>query len=62
MTEESFVRSSSGTGVVNTDIIEYQKARARKKQDKYIKGLEQRIEKLESAMLRLENTVKEITK
>jgi hypothetical protein len=60
--EESFVRSSSGTGVVSTDIVEYQKARARKKQDKYIKGLEQRIEKLESAMLRLENTVKEITK
>ena len=60
--EESFVRSSSGTGVVSTDIVEYQKARARKKQDKYIKGLEQRIEKLESAMLRLENTVREITK
>jgi len=60
--EESFARSSGGSGVVNTDIVEYQKARARKKQDKYIKGLEQRIEKLESAMLRLENTVKEITK
>jgi hypothetical protein len=62
MINETFVRSESGSGVVNADVVSYQKARARKKQDKYIKGLEQRIEKLESAMLRLENTVNEITK
>lgn len=59
---ETFVKSESGAGVVNTDISAYHKAIAKREQTKYIKSLEQRIEKLESAMILLENTVKEISK
>lgn len=62
MSNETFVKSDSGAGVVNTDILAFKQAMAKKKRDKYIKGLEQRIEKLESAMSLLENTVKEIKK
>lgn len=62
MITETFVKSSSGAGVVNTDVSAYQEAIAKREQAKYIKGLEQRIIKLESAMIFLENTVKEITK
>ena len=59
---ESFCRSSSGSGVGNADFDAYRRTITKRKEDKYIEGLKQRIEKLESAMSRLENTVKEITK
>jgi len=59
---ETFIKSDSGAGVVNTDISAYQKAIAKREQAKYLKSLEQRIEKLESAMALLENTLKEISK
>lgn len=49
-------------GLVNKDVSAYRSAVAKKNQDKYIKGLESRICKLESAMTLLQNTVKEITK
>ena len=62
MGTETFIRSEGGVGVVNTDIAEYQKAIARREQAKYIKSLEQRIVKLESAMALLEQTFEEITK
>jgi hypothetical protein len=62
VSNETFVKSDSGAGVVNTDILTFKQAMAKKKRDKYIKGLEQRIEKLESAMSLLQNTVKEIKK
>lgn len=62
MESETYIRSSTGSGIVNTDAIGYDRALARRKQAKYIKGLEHRIEKLESALLLLQNTVKEITK
>jgi len=62
MSLETFVKSDSGVGVVNTDVQAYKKAMARKEQAKYIKSLEQRIKKLESAMTLLENTVREISK
>ncbi len=61
MRTDALVRTSSG-GVINTDREAYHQAIAKRKQDKYIKGLEQRITKLESALSLLENTVKEITK
>ena len=56
------MRSKTGAGVVNSDISAYNDAVLKRKQDKYIKGLEQRIIKLESALSLLENTVKEMTK
>ena len=55
-------RSESGAGLVNTDVSGYRNAIANKKRDKYIKGLEQRILKLESAQAILEKTIKEISK
>jgi len=60
--DNSLVRSENGIGIVNTDVKAYRDAVAVKKRDKYIKGLEQRITKLESAMNLLQKTVKEITK
>lgn len=60
--QSSLSRNNSGVGLVNGDISAYNDALVRKKQDKYIKGLEQRIFKLESAMDLLQKTVKEITK
>lgn len=62
MRTDSLVRSKSGSGIVNTDKEAYYQAIAKRKQDKYIKGLEMRISKLESAMELLETTVKEIIK
>jgi len=58
----TFVKSEDGVGVINTDQNGYRQAVARKKQDKYIKGLEARIAKLESSMKLLQNTIKEIAK
>lgn len=58
----NLVRSSNGSGLVNTDKEAYIQAKAKRKQDKYIRGLEMRISKLESAMELLESTVKEIIK
>ena len=62
MPRSGYIRSKSGAGIVNSDISAYNNAVLKRKQDKYIKGLEQRITKLESALSLLENTVKEITK
>jgi hypothetical protein len=62
MEQHTFTRSQSGTGLVNSDVSAYRQAIAKKKQNKYIKGLEARIEKLESAMILLEQTVKEMSK
>jgi|DEB0MinimDraft_12_1074336.scaffolds.fasta_scaffold199462_2 hypothetical protein len=62
MSASSYIRSKTGAGVVNSDISAYNDAVLKRKQDKYIKGLEQRIIKLESALSLLENTVKEMTK
>ena len=62
MENHTFVKSSGGAGVVNTDISAYHEALAKKERDKYIKGLEQRIEKLETAMNLLQKTVKEIAR
>lgn len=59
---EGLSRSISGAGIVNTDRQAYHQAMAKRNQDKYIKSLEARISKLESAMELLETTVKEITK
>ena len=59
---ETFVKSDSGVGVINTDASAYHKAIAKREQAKYLRSLEQRMEKLESAMTLLENTVKEISK
>lgn len=61
MRTDALVRTSSG-GVINTDREAYHQAIAKRKQDKYIKSLEARIVKLESAMELLETTVKEIIK
>jgi hypothetical protein len=58
---EALSRSNSGSGVVSTDRAAYHQAIAKREQDKYIRGLEQRLCKLESAMTLLEKTVKEIT-
>jgi hypothetical protein len=52
----------AGSGIINTDREAYQQAVAKRKQDKYIKDMEMRISKLESALQLLETTVKEITK
>lgn len=62
MIDNNFSQSKGGVGIVNTDIKAYRIAVAKRKQDKYIKGLEQRIVKLESAMELLQKTVEEITK
>ncbi len=62
MENSAYTASNSGAGVINTDTSAYKAALAKRKQDKYIKGLEQKICKLESAMVLLEKTVKEITK
>ena len=59
--QHEYTRNSTG-GLVNRDASAYKNALAKKNQDKYIKGLESRICKLESAMTLLQNTVKEITK
>ncbi len=62
ITRASLIRNNSGIGAVSEDVSGYNDALIRKKRDKYIQGLEQRIVKLESAMNLLEKTVKEITK
>jgi hypothetical protein len=62
MKQHTFTRSQSGTGLVNSDASAYRQAVSKKKQNKYIKGLEARIEKLENAMILLEQTVKEMSK
>ncbi len=49
MRTDALVRTSSG-GVINTDREAYHQAIAKRKQDKYIKSLEARIVKPESAM------------
>jgi len=59
--QQEYARGVNG-GLVNTDISAYRSAVAKKTQDKYIKSLESRICKLESAMDLLQKTVKEITK
>lgn len=56
----TYTQSNAGVGLINTDTKAYQSAIAKRKQDKYIKGLEQRILKLESAMELLQKTVEEI--
>lgn len=62
MERNTFVRTNNGAGLVNTDVNAYRQAVAKRKQDKYIKGLEQRIQKLESSMELLQSTIKEIVK
>jgi len=62
MNDNNFVRTGDGKGLINTDISAYRSALAKRKQDKYIKGLEMRIQKLESSMELLQNTIKEIVK
>mgnify|MGYP001031185293 CR=1 FL=1 len=62
MSTDKYTRTSNDVGLVNTDITAYRDALAKKKRAKYINGLEQRIDKLESAMDLLQKTVKEITK
>ena len=62
MSTDKYTRTSNDVGLVNTDIAAYRDALAKKKRAKYINGLEQRIDKLESAMDLLQKTVKEITK
>ena len=62
MDPTTYTQSNAGVGIVNTDAKAYQSAIARRKQDKYIKGLEQRISKLESAMNLLHKTVEEMKK
>lgn len=59
--DTSLSRTVDGIAVVNADVTAYRNAVATKRRDKYIKGLEQRIEKLESAMDLLQKTVKEIS-
>jgi|LakMenEpi03Aug12_release.lakeMendotaPanAssembly.Ray.scaffolds.fasta_scaffold3181693_1 hypothetical protein len=56
--QNQFIRKDAG--LVNTDMNSYRSAVARKEQDKYIKSLETRIIKLESAMQNLETTVKDM--
>jgi prefoldin subunit 5 len=58
--QTEFIRKDAG--LVNTDMSSYRSAVARREQDKYIKSLESRIIKLESAMRTLETTVKEMSK
>jgi hypothetical protein len=60
MIQTEFIRKD--VALVNTDTSSYRSAVARREQAKYIKNLEARICKLESAMQTLENTVKEISK
>jgi len=62
MNSDKYTRASNDIGLVNTDVVAYRDALASRNRDKYIKGLEQRIDKLESAMRLLQKTVKEITK
>lgn len=62
MKQHTFIRSESGSGIVNSDVSEYKKAVAKRNQDKYIKGLEARIQKLESAIVLIQNTIKEMSK
>ncbi len=62
MNNHSFIRSESGSGIVNSDVSAYKKAVAKRDQDKYIKGLETRIEKLESAMTLIQKTINEMSK
>ena len=61
MENHTFQRSANGSGVINSDVSAYKKAIAKRKQDKYIKGLQARIESLESAVTLLEKTVKEMS-
>ena len=61
ITQQEYTRESSG-GLVNTDATAYREAVAQKSKDKYIKGLEARLCKLENAMTLLQNTVNEMTK
>ena len=61
MNRESFIRSNNDVGVVNTDSSAYMDAMARRKRDKYIKSLEKRIDRLESAMNLLQSTIEEIS-
>jgi hypothetical protein len=56
--QNQFIRKDAG--LVNTDMNSYWSAVARKEQDKYIKSLETRIIKLESAMKNLETTAKDM--
>jgi len=62
MDNHTFERSSSGAGIVNTDISAYKSAIAKSNRDKYIKGLESRIQKLESTMILLQKTLNEMSK
>ena len=59
--ERRYSRTATGA-IVNKDVSAYRSAVAKKNQDKYIKSLESRICKLESAMTLLQQTVKEIAK
>lgn len=61
MNRESLIRSNNDVGVVNTDSSAYMDAMARRKRDKYIKSLEKRIDRLESAMNLLQSTIEEIS-
>ncbi|MDB4786284.1 hypothetical protein OAG36_00970 [bacterium] len=62
MESNTFVRTNNGAGLVNTDVDAYRRVVAKRKQDKYIRGLELRIQKLESSMQLLQSTIKEIGK
>ncbi|MDA8752447.1 hypothetical protein N9M52_00405 [bacterium] len=59
--KEAFTRTKDNAGVVNTDSSAYMDAMARRQRDKYTKGLEKRIVRLESAMNLLQSTIEEIS-
>ncbi len=55
-----YSRPDNGVGLVNSDADAYKSAVARRKQDKYIKGLEQRLENLETALDSLQSQLKRL--
>lgn len=59
-TQTDYVRKEAG--IINTDTNAYRSAVARRDHDKYIKSLEARVCKLESAMEAIQTTVKEMIK
>jgi len=60
-TNGQYIRPDNGVGLVNSDGNAYKSAVARRKQDKYIKGLEQRLENLETALDLLQTQLKRLS-
>lgn len=50
---QQMIRRSNTSALVNTDINEYRAAKARSKQDSYLKSLENRINRLEDTITEL---------